>query len=253
MVEFFGSWFINPSLIGILLAVAFGMVWLAGYWPSLFKDYWLWAVMITSAFLSLLAVSFIQIPLQTLAGQLLGSLWSAQVLERWIALAGIPQILLSGLVQEGSKLAPVVIWWWRRGMDIDPRLGLAAGAVAGAGFGVFEAVWVHNMLFAGGWSWELVQNGGVIYLAGFWERFFSVAIHIASSGLAGYGLAKGWGWQFYLLAAFLHGLLNYSLVLVRMGLFTTVHVEVFLAVVGVAMTGVVLWLRWKRRAERYED
>ena len=95
-----------------------------------------------------------------------------------------------------------------------------------------------------GWRWAAVQAGGVIALAPFWERFFAVAFHIAVSGLAGYGLARGWGWQFYLLAAFLHSLLNYSVVLLQSGLFTMVHVEIYAAVVAVLLTGVVLWLRW---------
>jgi len=38
---FFVSWFINPSLIGIGLALAFGVVWIVGYWPPLLKKYWL--------------------------------------------------------------------------------------------------------------------------------------------------------------------------------------------------------------------
>ena len=248
-VGFFLSWFASPSPAGIFLAVAFGAVWLAGYWPPLFKDYWLWAVMVAGAFLSLAAVSFVQIPLQALAGQALNHFWSAQVLEKWIMIAAIPQILLSGLVQEGSKLVPVVLWWWRRDVEVDPRLGLAAGAVAGAGFGVFEAVWIHTAIFAGGWNWGLVQGGGLLYLAGFWERFFSVAFHIAATGLAGWGLARGWGWQFYLLAAFLHGLVNYSIVFVRISMFTTIHVEIYLAVVALVVAGGTLWLRWKKRVE----
>ena len=213
MVGFFVSWFANPSAWGIGLAIAFGAVWLAGYWPPLFKRPWLWAVLIISAFLSLAAVSFIQIPLQFLIGQLLNQFWTQEVLLAWLLLAGIPQILLSGLVQEGSKLVPVVIWWLGEDRSIDPKLGLAIGAVAGAGFGVFEAVWVHNTIFAFGWSWEAVQTGGLVALAGFWERFFAVAFHIAVSALAGYGLAKGWGWQFYLLASFLHAFNNYCVIL----------------------------------------
>ncbi|MCK5182491.1 MAG: hypothetical protein KAQ73_08110, partial [Dehalococcoidia bacterium] len=59
--------------------------------------------------------SFIQIPLQTWAGQALGHFWSQEVLMRWILLGGIPQILLSGLVQEGSKLVPMVVYWGRSG------------------------------------------------------------------------------------------------------------------------------------------
>ncbi len=246
MVGFFISWFTNPSMVGIGLAILFGAIWLAGYWPPLFKKPWLWAVLVSSAILSLTAISFVQIPLQLWTGQALGYFWSEEILLSWLLLAGIPQILLSGLVQEGSKLVPIVVWWWRKGRNITPKLGLAIGAVAGAGFGVFEAVWVHNMIFASGWGWETVQTSGLMALAGFWERFFAVAFHIAVSALAGYGLAKGWGWQFYLLAAALHALLNYSVVLLKSGIFTTVHVEIYAAVVAVLLTGGVLWLRWRR-------
>ena len=253
MLSFFISWFTNPNIVGIGLAIAFGVVCLAGYWPPLFKKYWLWAVLVVSALLSLVAVTFIQIPLQVLVGRALGQFWSQEVIMRWLLLAGLPQILLSGLVQEGSKLVPVVIWWWRAGRNIDPKVGLVIGVVAGAGLGVFEAVWVHNTIFGAGWSWAAVQAGGMMALAPFWERFFAVAFHIAVSGLAGYGLARGWGWQFYLLAAFLHSLLNYSVVLLQSGLFTMVHVETYAAVVAVLLTGVVLRLRWRKSAGRDES
>ena len=157
-------------------------------------------------------------------------------------------ILLSGLVQEGSKLVPVVVYWWRKGRNIDPKLGLAIGAVAGAGLSIFEAQWAHNQIFAAGWTWEAVQTGGLVALAGFWERFFAVAFHIAASALAGYGLAKGWGWQFYLLAAFLHAFLNYSVAFLRTGLITGIQLEIFAAVWAILVTGVALWLRWRKPA-----
>jgi RsiW-degrading membrane proteinase PrsW (M82 family) len=249
MVDFFISWFANPSLIGIGLAFAFGAIWLAGYWPPLFKKPWLWAVLFISAILSLAAVSFIQIPLQILAGQALGNFWSQEVLMRWILLAGIPQVLLSGLVQEGSKLVPVVLWWLGENRTLTPKTGLVIGAVAGFGLGVFEAAWAHNSIFAAGWAWDFVEAGGYLALAGFWERFFAVAFHIAVSGLAGYGLAKGWGWQFYLLAAFLHSLLNYSAVVFHSGLLPIVYVEIYAAVVAVLVTAVALWLRWRKNEE----
>ncbi len=252
MVGFFVSWFANPSLVGIGLAFAFGAIWLVGYWPPLFKEPWLWAVLFISAILSLAAVSFIQIPLQILAGQALGNFWSQEVLMRWILLAGIPQVLLSGLVQEGSKLVPVVLWWLGENRTLTPHTGLVIGAAAGFGLGVFEAMWAHNTILAAGWTWELVQTGGYMALAGFWERFFAVAFHIAVSGLAGYGLAKGWGWQFYLLAAFLHSLLNYSAVLFHSGLLTVVYVEIYAAVVAVLVTAVALWLRWRKSEETDE-
>jgi RsiW-degrading membrane proteinase PrsW (M82 family) len=246
MVSFFLSFFQNPSALGIGLAIAFGAIWLAGYRPPLFKRPWLWAVLVSSAFLTLAALSFIQIPLQNWTGLAQIHFWSQEVLMRWILLAAIPQILLSGLVQEGAKLVPVVVYWWRSGKKIDPKLGLAIGAVAGAGFGMFEAQWVHNSIFASGWTWAAVQAGGFMALAGFWERFFAVAFHTASSALAGYGLAKGWGWQFYLIASFLHGLLNYCVALLQAGLFTVIHVEIYAAVVAVLVTAWALWLRWRK-------
>ena len=252
MVSFFESFFQNPSASGTYLAIAiglaivFGAVWLAGYRPPLFKKPWLWAVLVGSAFLTLAAISFIQIPLQVWAGQALGHFWSQEVLIRWILLAGIPSILLSGLVQEGSKLVPVVVYWRRSGKNIDPKLGLAIGAVAGAGFAIFEAQWAHNLIFASGWTWASVQAGGFMALLGFWERFFAVAAHIAFSALAGYGLAKGRGWQFYLIASGLHALLNYGVVLRQAGLLTNLHVEIYIAAIAVAVTVWALWLRWRK-------
>jgi RsiW-degrading membrane proteinase PrsW (M82 family) len=258
MVNNFVSFFQNPSgsgtylAIAIGLAIAFGAVWLACYRPSLFKKPWLWAVLVSSAFLTLAAVCFIQIPLRFWAEQALSHFWSQEVLMRWILLAGIPAILLSGLVQEGSKLVPVVVYWRRSGKNIDPKLGLAIGAVAGAGFAIFEAQYTHNLIFAYGWTWAAVQTGGFMALLGFWERFFTIAAHIAFSALAGYGLAKGRGWQFYLIASGLHALLNYGAVLWQAGLLTDLHVEIYVAVIAVLVTAWALWLRWRKRAAMVE-
>jgi RsiW-degrading membrane proteinase PrsW (M82 family) len=248
LVGFFLSFFANPSLLGIGLAFAFGAVWFATYWTPILKKPWAWAVLAGSAILTLAAVCFIQIPLQALTGQALGYFWSQEILMSWLLLAGIPQILLSGLVQEGSKLVPVVVYWWRSGKNIDPKLGLAIGAVAGVGFGIFEAQWAHNLIFASGWSWETVQTGGLLALAGFWERFFAVAFHTASCALAGWGLAKGWGWQFYLIASGLHALLNYTAVLFQAETVTVFQAEIFVAVWAMLVTGGVLWLRWRKPA-----
>ena len=251
MIEFLISWVYFPNitltglLLGIGLGIVFGGIWLISYWPPLFRKYWLWLIMVSSAILSLLAVAFIQIPLQVIVGQLLGHFWSQEILISWILLAGIPSILLSGLVQEGSKLLPVVIWWIRNKTSVTPTMGLIVGAIAGAGFGIFEAVWAHNTVFASGWTWQLVETNGLVALIPFWERFFAVPFHIASSALAGYGLAKGWGWQFYLIASFLHALLNYSVVLLQSGVLTVVQLEIYGSVISLIITGVALWLRWR--------
>ena len=259
MVSFFISGFVYPGilwnqvLLGIGLAVVFGAVWFAAYWTPILKKPWAWAVLAAGAFLTWAAVAFIQIPLQFWTGQALGHFWSQEVLMSWLLLAAVPGILLSGLVQEGSKLMPVVIYWWRKGRSIDPKLGLAIGAVAGLGFGVFEAQWAHNYIFASGWNWEAVQINGLIALAPFWERFFTVAFHVALSALTGYGLAKGWGWQFYLIASFLHAFSNYSVIPLQLGLITGIQLEIFIAVVAVLLTVGVLWLRWRKSTELAES
>jgi len=255
MMAFLESFFIYPGLnrdlmlIGIGLGLVFGAIWLCAHWPPLFRKHWLWVVAVASAFLTLLAVVFVQIPLQHYVGVALVHFWSQETLLSWLLLAGIPSILLSGLVQEGAKMVPMVFWWWRSGRNISPRLGLTIGAIAGAGFGIFEAVWVHGQIFAAGWTLDAIQTDGFLGIAGFWERFFAVGFHIAVSALVGYGLAKGKGWQFYLIAAVLHGILNYAIVFLQKGYFTIVQLETYVAVVAVIVTAAVLVLRWRKREE----
>lgn len=253
MVGFFLSFFANPGALGISLAIAFGTIWLAAYRPPLRSRPWLWVIIVISIFLTLAAVSFIQIPLQVLAGRAMGNFWSEEVIMSRLLLFGVPQILLSGLVQEGAKLVPIVLYWRREGKNIDPKLGLVVGAVAGAGFGVFEAQWVHNIVFASGWSWEAVQTGGLMALAPFGERFFVVAAHTAFSALAGYGLFKGKGWQFYLIASGLHALLNYSAALLRAGTLTIMQLEIYVAVVAMSVTAWALWLLRRKTAVSIES
>ncbi|MFC2070832.1 PrsW family glutamic-type intramembrane protease [Chloroflexota bacterium] len=259
MTEFLISGFYFPALtwnqllLGIGLGLLFGGIWFAAYWTPILKRPWAWWILVASAFLSWVAVAFVQLPLQIWVGQAINHFWEQEVVMRWLLLIGIPQILLSGLVQEGSKLVPVVIFWWRHDRAISPKTGLVIGAVAGLGLGVFEAVWAHNQILASGWTWEAVQSGGLIMLAGFWERFFSVSVHIAMSALAGYGLAKGWGWQFYLLAALIHSITNYSIVLLQKGIFTIYHVEIYVAVIAVLITAAILWLRWRRTETDMDD
>jgi RsiW-degrading membrane proteinase PrsW (M82 family) len=255
MLDFFKSFFYYPgltwyqALIGIGLAFAFGAAWFAAYRSSILKKPWAWAVLAVSAVLTLLAVTFVQIPLQVWSQQAMVHFWGYTTFVDWVLLTGIPIIALSGLVQEGAKLVPVVFYWWRKGRNITPRMGLVLGAVAGLGFGVFEAVWVHNSAFVYGWDWSLVESGGIMGLATFWERFFLVGFHIAASALAGYGLAKGWGWKFYLIAAGLHTLVNYVAALFSAGLLGAVGMEIYVVVISLAVAALALWLRWRRTAE----
>jgi RsiW-degrading membrane proteinase PrsW (M82 family) len=245
-VRYFGSFFGNPGALGIGLAIGFGAVWLACYWPPLFKKPWLWAVLVGSAFLTLATDSFIRIPLYY---------WIYEALVVGNArhiVAVIPMVLLTGLIQEGAKLVPVVVWWRRSGKNINPKLGLIIGAVAGAGFGILQAWGVLAPL--GALPFRAIDFFCFWALDRFWHIFFIVAAQIAFSALAGYGLARGWGWQFYLIASALHGLLDYGV----MGLFHTyrpagwgypaysLEVTIYTAVLAVLVTAWALWFRWRK-------
>ncbi len=243
-----GLFFANPSFWGVGLALIFGAVWLASLAPLRWRSPWLWLIFVGGAVLFAPCIAWIQAPLQNLTGGWFINHFGTETYQSQLLLIGIPVVLLSGLVQEGAKLIPVIAYWWRKGRNIDPKLGLSIGAMAGAGFGIFEAQWLHNTIFASGWSWEMVQLHGVMALAGFWERFFTVAFHTGSCALAGYGLAKGWGWQFYLLVSFLHFLLNYFALFFQKGLLTILQIEIIIAAFVVVIFGVVLWLRWRKSA-----
>lgn len=258
MHNYLHSWFVFKGLawhllvISIALAIAFGAIWLLAHWPPLFKKYWLWAVLVVSAFLTLLAIVFVQIPLQWWAGDAMEHFWSSTTLTNWMLLSGLPALLISGLVQEGAKMVPTAFWWWRSGKKIDPKLGLAIGALAGAGFGIFEATWSHTQVFMSGWTWNVVSTSGFQGILPFWDRFWAIAAHIAISALMGYGLAKGKGWQFYLLASGLHAAVNFLVLPYRKGMLTFNQVEILIAGAAALVTLAALYLRWRKDEEAPE-
>ena len=253
------SFFLYPNLaldmmlVAIGLAIVFGAIWLLMHWPPLFNNRWLWAVGVFSAFFTLLAMVFIQIPLQHWEEQAFTHYFDQITLFDWLLLAGIPTLLISGLVQEGAKMVPIVFWWWRSGKRITPRMGLAIGAIAGAGFGILEAVWIHNWLFVSGWTLDAISNDGFTGIAAFWERFFVIGFHIAASALAGYGLATRRGWQFYLIVSGLHLLLNYSVIFSIKGYFSLVQTETWVAGIAVLIVASVLLIRWRKGEEEEDD
>jgi len=246
MLAFFVFFFSNPSVLGIGLAVVFGAIWLACYRPPLITRPWLWAVLAAGAILAPIAIAVTVFPLRLGISWVYGSFWSQETLAQWALLASLPSMYLYGLVREGFKLLPVVVYWWREGRNIEPKLGLVAGAVSGAGFGILESQWTLNYILASGWSWESVQMQGIVALGGFWESFFVIGVNVASCALAGWGLARGWGWKFYLLAAFVYLFPNYSYVLLSKELITGVQAEFLIAAWALIATGVALWLRERK-------
>jgi len=242
------AFFANLSIPGIGLALVFGAIWLAALKPGYLKRPVTWIVFIAGAVLFAPAIAWVQAPLQTWAGNQLIRWLGLLTYQKQIWFTAMPVVLLSGLVQEGAKLVPVAVYWLTQRRKLDAGFGLTLGALCGAGFGIIEAQWALNSIFASGWSWQTVQVYGFIGIAGFWERFFTIAFHTASTALAGWGLAKGYGWQFYLLCSFMHFLTNYTVIFYQQGLISTVQIEVVIAVFASIVFAIVLWLRWRHNA-----
>lgn len=255
MLDFGKSWFVYPDIglgyffVALGMALVFGAFWLCTHWPALFKNRWYIAVAISSAMLTAGAVIFIQVPLQYWLNEGWQAAFDDATLETWLLLVGIPSFLVSGLVQEGAKMVPMVAWWWKGGKKLTPNMGLAIGAVAGAAFGVFEGYRVFHIIFYSGWIPDYIDLYGFEGILGFWERFFAIGFHTSVSALVGWGLAKGKGWQFFLLGSFLHGWFNYNVVFYSKGWLTTVQLETIIAVFALVMTAVVLLIRFRRQPE----
>ena len=243
--QLFVSSYGNPSGWGIGIALALGAIWLGAFAPPGHKRPWLWAVLASGSILFGPTIAFIQVPLQFGASQALLHFWDQATLQQHLLLAGIPAMLFTGLVQEGLKLVPPLIYMRHR-QPISNQTALILGAVAGAGFGIFEAVWVLNTIFASGFTWATVQLQGWQALIPFWERFSAIGFHTAATALAIYGWNKGKGWQFYLLVALLHIILDYSVVLLAAQVLTMVQVEIYASVLAIAVLAPALWLRWRK-------
>ena len=240
--EYFISFFQNLSVAGIFLALVFGAFWLIFFNPPFFKLYWLWIVLIAGALITIICMSFVQSPLQTAIGKLFYSNWTEEQLMKGILFTSIPTLLIAGLVSEGAKLIPVIAYWWRKEKKIDPKFAMVVGAVAGAGFGIMEAQSLHNSLFAMGWTWASVDTAGFSAILPFIERFFIVGFNIAMTAAAAYGLAKGFGWQYYLLVSFIHALMNYLTILFQIQLLSLVLVETLMGMIAVASFIISMWL-----------
>ena len=93
-------------LLAIVLGLVFGSIWLTLYCPPLFKKAQLWVVAIVSAVLTWTAIAFVQGPLQSWYSQALNHFWDQTTIGQWMLLAGIPLVLLSGLVQDSIQTGP---------------------------------------------------------------------------------------------------------------------------------------------------
>lgn len=253
MLQFLIHFFSPPTAWGIVLAIVFGIAWLACYRPPFLGKPWLWAVLAAGAILSPITIAIVAYPVRYAISTGYAQLWTPEMISRWALLASLPSMYLVGLVREGFKMLPVVVVWWRKGWEIDPKLGLITGGVCGAGFGILEAMWTHNYIFSTGWSWANVQLQGIGQLVGFWESFFLLGANLASTALVGWGIGTGRWWQFYLLAAVIFLVLNYNYVLVSKEIVNATQAEFIIAACALVVIGVVLWLREKNSETRFKS
>lgn len=245
MMTWVNIYWLQPHMVAVAagLAIAFGAIWMCAHWPSL-RDPRFIGVALAGAFLTMLALIYIQTPIQDRINLAFVGAFDSQTIFDWFLLIGIPSLAISGLVQEGAKMVPMAFWWWRNGKYLTPAMGLAIGAVAGAAFGIYEAFWVFTRVFGAGWTVEFIGELGFLGISAFWERFFAIGFHIAVSALAGWGLAKGKGWQFYLLVSGLHLLFNYPVLFYQKGMLDVPQIETIIAVYTVIVVAAVLWIRW---------
>ena len=235
-------------LVAVALAVAFGALWLTAHWPPIFKHPWFWVLGVGSAFFTMGVYAFIHTPLQFYYSKLVHHFLDSKTVVDWIMLLGIPSVIISGLVEEGAKMVPMVLYWRKQHRRITPAMGLAIGAVVGAGFGIFDAFQIFASQFGSGWT-TAALGSGFNGIAGFWIRFFTIGLHMALSAMVGYGLARGKGWQYFLVASGFHAVFLYGNYFYQQGYFGVVQLGVFVACVSIVMTAIVLVVRYRQRRD----
>jgi len=242
------SFVANPSLYGILLSILFGIIWLVPLKVWKWRGRWLW-LGIAGVILFAPSIAWVQVPIQSAITQAFMSYFGRETINRQILWLGLPIIITSGLVQELAKLLPVIIYRVLHRNPLSPVQGISAGAITGAGYGVFESQWALNSIFASGWTLGFYQIYGISAFLGFWERFFTTGFHIATASLLGYGLAQGKAWQFYLIAVALHSMINYCAVLLQRGIMSALQVEILIAFMTTVLIVVITRIYFKHQKE----
>lgn len=198
-----------------LLFLAFGLFWLQLFFPGSFRlgDRRLWPALTLGA-LAFLLTTYIQPGIQTWVnaqGSRLG--WSVWVLGSLV-------VLVSGVVQETLKAAGLAMTRVSAEWPVNWK-GLAAAI--GLGFGVWEA-------------WQLVA--WPLGLARIWslpavlERFSAIGLHLGLAAIIAYGFATQRPIRFTALAALLHSVGNFSVLLYQQWVIGYWMTEIYIFVVA---------------------
>jgi RsiW-degrading membrane proteinase PrsW (M82 family) len=186
------------------------------------------------------------VPIQTAIGNYIIGAVGIPAYMQGLLLYAIPNVLVSGIVQEAAKLIPILGYWYFKKRTLTPKDVLSIGALSGAGFGIFEGQWVLNMIFAAGFEFSWFSIYGFAAFTGFIERLFTTGFHTASGALMGWGVAKGKWWLYYIIATLWHFATNYMVILYQLNITDAVQIEISVAVFAVALFAIVFFLRWRK-------
>jgi hypothetical protein len=233
----------TPDWRSAVLALVFAAPWLILLADRWLRHFWLWAVLAAGVLLFPLSIAWVQVPIQQAINALYLRSVPVETIQRYLLIAGVPPVLVAGLVQEAVKFGDAVVGLYLVHEPRSPRAGLALGAAAGAGYGAMEAFWILNQIFASGFTWATVQLGGIAALLGFIERFFTVMFHTAIAALAAYGFASGRPWRYLLLAIVVHALADYLAILLQAKLLSPAALEVVIGIIAVGTLAAAVRLR----------
>ena len=246
MVAYLRSWFDYSGaegkliLISAALALVFGIIWLLGYRPPFSKKPQLWLVAISSALITIIVLALIYMPLSYL---LLSSIHPSSFAE--VLMWMLPVVLLAGWVQETAKMIPML--FFLRGSDKnDPKMGIIIGAVAGAGFGIFQLFWTYNQAFTLGWRYD-----GIMSLLPFWLAFWTLTLHIGLSSFVGYGITKGRTSKYLSTAALIQALAAYLPILLAVITDDETTTYNILAIIIPIAVVIIMAISYKFRWQKY--
>jgi hypothetical protein len=232
-------------LFAIGLALVYGAIWIACFWPPIFKKWPLWLVMIGAFVLPTIALPFIQFPLQSVISQPLISSLGRYFQDIAVNLiTGVVMAIISGLIVQGVLLIPVLYYRLNKPDEFKPRFGLMVGALSGAIFGMVQAYMLFSKFVEIGIV--SISQANPLSLLAFYETFIGIALYAGATALVGFGLAKGKGWQAFLIFAGVNAIYDYVSLLLAAKALSLLVTEIIIAVLALGCIGLALWLYWKK-------
>jgi len=217
-------------VVGYLIYLIVALAWLALLGRGRMGRWDLWLLLVAGGVLFPLALS-LQVPLQRL--YLRWAITPGMQRGVPVLILGIGTVALSGMVQELFKFLPVFLRLRLNSPAVDHRTAMALGAAVGVGFGLLEAILVTDKALA----------LGIISSWAIFERAFAILFHAAVTSIVALGIWKRSSLRYYLLAALLHSLGNYSVILLHQHLLSPTALELLVAAFDLGILAYALAIR----------